>query len=83
MCNERTHTLLDMQTADALRAENARLRAALQPFAQAFQPALNRVQDREFQKFLDRNEVPPRLTMAAFRHAYEALTPLAEQKFRD
>lgn len=56
-----------------LRAENKRLREALRPFAEAFEPRTNVDQDDEIQRAFDRNSCTPQMTMGDFRKAAEVL----------
>jgi hypothetical protein len=84
MCNERTAPdASEVPTTDELRAEIARLRAALEPFAQAYRADWHRTRNAQLQVYLDDNEVLPKMTMGPFRRAYETIVPESEQKFRD
>jgi len=51
--------------------------AALKPFAEAYKPEVRPQTDPEFQAFLDRNTITPRVTMGDFRRAHEAFEALA------
>lgn len=59
-----------------LRAENRRLRAALEPFAAAFAPERPAYagQDALTIESFDRNTITPQVTMGVFRRAWEAMT---------
>ena len=78
-----TLRLPGMPTYAELTAENAKLRAALAPFAQAYRPDSHRDADPAMQTFLDANCITPSMTRGAFRFAYETLTPPAERRVRD
>lgn len=56
-----------------LESENKRLREALKPFADAFEPKTNTDPDEKWQAAFDRNMCTPSMTMGDFRKAHEAM----------